>query len=81
MPLSKDNINGVLNLRYIVTEIDKRKASACRSDRSRAGDGFAVVVNVDGEAYSFRFGVLVIEIETDQTIRCPRRFRNHGTVP
>ncbi|MDP7143039.1 MAG: chemotaxis protein CheW [Alphaproteobacteria bacterium] len=70
VPLSKDNINGVLNLRgHIVTEIDVAQSLGLSKATDRgAGDGFAVVVNVDGEAYSFRFGGVgdVIEIETDQ---------------
>ena len=67
VPLSKNNINGLLNLRgYIVTEINVSKTLGI--DREQDDGGFAVVINRNDELYSLAFDGIgdVIEIGFSQ---------------
>ncbi len=65
VPLSKENISGVLNLRgHIVTEINVAKMLGIK-DKENIQNGYAVVVTVRDEFYSLAFEGIgnVIEIK------------------
>ena len=66
VPLSKANINGLLNLRgHIVTEIDVAKTLGIEGRKHDSKNDFAVVVDIKDEFYSFAFDGIgdVIEIK------------------
>ena len=68
VPLSKDNINGLMNLRgHIVTEINVAHSMKIIEHEVQK-DGFAVVTMIEDEFYSLLFGGIgdVIEIKPEQ---------------
>ncbi len=73
VPLSKDNINGLLNLRgHIVTEINVAKTLNIDS-QSKNEDCYTVVINIKNEFYSLSFGGIgdVIKISPDDIHHLP----------
>lgn len=72
VPLSADNIGGVLNLRgYIVTEINVAKTLSIPSEKHN--NGFSVVINRKDELYSLAFDRIgdVIEIDSSDIAPLP----------